>query len=188
MTILNDILLYNQQFVDNQEYVPYQTSKYPDKKIIILSCMDTRLTELLPRALNLRNGDAKIIQNAGAVISHPFGSIMRSIIVGIYELKAEEIFVIGHYGCGMQNLKATQVIAKMIDRGVSRQIINTLNNSGISLEEWLQGFADVKSSVKDNVTKIRNHPLIPPDVLVHGLIIDPQTGKLNVVVEEKTLL
>ena len=32
-------------------YEKYLTSKYPDKKLAILSCMDTRLTELLPAAL-----------------------------------------------------------------------------------------------------------------------------------------
>ena len=42
--------------------------------------MDTRLMELLPKALNLKNGDAKIVKNAGATIMHPFGSIIRSII------------------------------------------------------------------------------------------------------------
>ena len=36
--------------------------------------------ELLPKALNLKNGDAKIVKNAGATIMHPFGSIIRSII------------------------------------------------------------------------------------------------------------
>ena len=49
--------------------------------------MDTRLTELLPRSMNLRNGDAKIIKSAGAVVTHPFGGIMRSIIIAVYEFK-----------------------------------------------------------------------------------------------------
>ena len=29
---------------------------------------------------------------------------------------------------------------------------------------------------------IKNHPLIPKDIKVHGLIIDPETGKLDVIV------
>ena len=39
--------------------------------------MDTRLTELLPKALDLKNGDAKIIKNAGGTVIHPFGSAME---------------------------------------------------------------------------------------------------------------
>lgn len=37
-------------------------------KLAIVSCMDTRLTELLPRALGLKNGDAKIIKVAGGTL------------------------------------------------------------------------------------------------------------------------
>ena len=63
--------------------------RYPDKKMVILSCMDTRLIELLPKAMNLKNGDAKIVKNAGAIVTQPFGNVMRSILVALYKLKAE---------------------------------------------------------------------------------------------------
>ena len=42
--MLEEILAYNKQFVENKGYESYITNKYPDKKIAILSCMDTRLT------------------------------------------------------------------------------------------------------------------------------------------------
>ena len=71
--MVEEILAFNEQFVEKKGYEKFITNKYPDKKLAILSCMDTRLTELLPAALGLKNGDAKIIKNAGAVISHPFG-------------------------------------------------------------------------------------------------------------------
>ena len=63
--MINEIMEYNKKFVENKAYEPYLTSKYPDKKLAILTCMDTRLIELLPAALGLKNGDAKIIKNAG---------------------------------------------------------------------------------------------------------------------------
>ncbi|SIC35439.1 Carbonic anhydrase [Mycobacteroides abscessus subsp. abscessus] len=69
--------------------------------MVILTCMDTRLLELLPKAINVANGDVKIIKNAGALVAHPFGSIMRSILVAVYQLQADEVFVIGHHDCGM---------------------------------------------------------------------------------------
>lgn len=58
--MINEIMEYNKKFVEDKAYEPYLTSKYPDKKLAILTCMDTRLTELLPAALGLKNGDAKI--------------------------------------------------------------------------------------------------------------------------------
>ena len=89
--MIDDILEFNKKFVESKGYEKYITNKYPDKKIAILSCMDTRLTELLPAALGIRNGDVKIIKNAGGVISHPFGSVIRSLMVAIYELGVKEV-------------------------------------------------------------------------------------------------
>ena len=42
--MLEEILAYNKKFVEDKGYEAYITNKYPDKKIAILSCMDTRLT------------------------------------------------------------------------------------------------------------------------------------------------
>ena len=56
--MISEILQYNQRFVAEKGYKPYETSGQPDMKLAIVSCMDTRLTELLPRALGLKNGDA----------------------------------------------------------------------------------------------------------------------------------
>mgnify|MGYP003523080796 CR=1 FL=1 len=69
--IIEEILKFNREFVEKKRYEKFLTSKYPDKKLAILSCMDTRLTELLPAALGLRNGDAKLIKNAGGLVISP---------------------------------------------------------------------------------------------------------------------
>ena len=84
--MVEELLAFNTKFVEEKQYEQYATSKYPDKKIAILSCMDTRLTELLPAALGLKNGDVKIIKNAGATITQPFGSAVRSLLIAIYEM------------------------------------------------------------------------------------------------------
>ena len=48
MTQIEEMLEFNRNFVESGEYEKYQTSKYPDKKIAIVTCMDTRLVTLLP--------------------------------------------------------------------------------------------------------------------------------------------
>ena len=181
MTYLNEILAFNEKFVSEKQYEPYITTKFPDKKIAILTCMDARLFELLPKAMNFKNGDVKIIKSAGAVINHPFGAVMRSLLVAIYELKAEEIYIIGHYDCGMSAIKPDQMIQKMVDRGISHEIINTLKHSGVELNKWLRGFEDVHEAVRHSVNMVRNHPLMLEGFPVHGLVIDPATGRLDVV-------
>ena len=182
MTRLGEILLFNQQFVENREYEQYQTSKFPNKKLVVLSCMDTRLSDLLPRAMNLKNGDAKFIKNAGAVVSHPFGSTMRSILVAIYELGADEVCVIGHYGCGMGSIDPDKTFEKMTSFGIPSETIATLEHSGIDLHGWLKRIESIPESVRESVRMIKNHPLVPKSLIVHGLVIDPDTGNLDVVI------
>jgi carbonic anhydrase len=183
MTRLQEIMEHNRSFVQEAQYEEFMTTKFPDKKMVILTCMDTRLVELLPKAMSLRNGDAKIIKSAGAVVSHPFGSIMRSIIVAVYELGAQEVFVIGHYDCGMTGLSAIDVLAKARSQGISDDVMQTLSHSGINLEGWLKGFDHVQEGVVKSVSLIKNHPLLPKHILVHGLIMDPTTGKLDVLID-----
>lgn len=180
---LKEILDFNKEFVKNKEYEKYNTTKYPDKKIAIVACMDTRLTELLPKALNLRNGDAKFIKNAGGVVVHPFGSAMRSLLICIYQFDISEIFIIGHYDCGVSNINTDSVIEKMVKRGIDKNTLDIISNSGIEVKKWLHGFDCVKDSVLGSVQKVKNHPLVPKHVIVHGLIIDPETGKVDVVVD-----
>ncbi|WP_134683189.1 beta-class carbonic anhydrase [Brevibacillus migulae] len=181
MSMLQSILTFNEHFVADREYEKYQTDKFPGKRIVVLSCMDTRLVELLPKAMDLRNGDFKHVKSAGAIVSHPFGSVMRSILVAIYELNADEVLVVGHYDCGMSAINPEAFLNKVIARGVQQETIDVLKNSGIHLDKWLRGFNDVTDSVKNSVDMIRNHPLITKDIPVHGLIIDPVTGKLDLV-------
>lgn len=182
MSSLYNILEFNKQFVENKEYRAFETTKFPNKKMVILACMDTRLTELLPHALNLKNGDAKLVKNAGAVVTHPFGSIMRSILIALYELKAEEVYVIGHLGCGMSSVNSSDLLEKMIASGIPKETISSLRDSNVDIDSWLHGFGCVYDSVKKSVNIIKNHPLMPK-VPVHGLIMDPHTGELDLAVD-----
>ncbi len=182
MNRLNEIMEHNRGFVEEKQYEEFITTKFPDKRIVMLTCMDTRLIDLLPRAMNLRNGDAKIIRNAGAIVTQPFGNIMRSIIVALYELNADEVFVVGHYECGMTGLNANGIIQKAKTKGVSEETVDTLHHAGVDLNRWLTGFDDVTQGVMKSVDIIKNHPLLPANTPVHGMLIDPKTGKLDVLV------
>lgn len=183
MTLISQILADNAEFVARKGYEEFATDQFPNKKLVVLTCMDTRLVELLPRAMNLRNGDIKLIKNAGAIVSHPFGSVMRSILVAIYQLGAEEVAVIGHHGCGMAGLSCESVLEKAYARGVPRSVVATLENSGISLTQWLRGFEKVEDGVRGSVAMVKNHPLLPQDVAVHGLVMHPDTGKLDLLID-----
>src|SRR5688500_10173094 len=183
MSLISEILDQNRTFVERREYEAFRTDRFPNKKLVVLTCMDTRLVELLPKAMSFANGDVKMIKNAGAIVSHPFGSVMRSILVAVYELGAEEVAVVGHHGCGMTGLCCSRVLDKAKARGVSEETIATLESAGIDLQRWLTGFDRVEDGVRQSVEAIKNHPLLPRDVCVHGLIISPDTGKLDLLVD-----
>ena len=132
--------------------------------------------------MNIKNGDAKIIKDAGATVMHPFGGVMRSILVAVYEFGAEDVFVVGHHGCGMSNLDTKSVVNKMIDRGIKEETLLTLKNAGINVEKWLHGFESVEESIKESVAMIKSHPLIPKDIKVHGLIMSSETGEIEIII------
>ena len=180
--MIDDILKFNHDFVANKGYEKYVTSKYPEKKLAVLSCMDTRLTELLPAALGLKNGDAKIIKNAGGLVLSAFDSAMRSILVAVYELGVEEIMVVAHSNCGACHMSFKEFEHHMVERGVSPEVITALNNSGIDLDQWLEGFHDPETSVRNTVASIKEHPLMPATITVRGFIMDSATGELTEIV------
>ena len=41
--MIDQIIDFNKSFVEQKGYEKYLTDKYPDKKLAVLSCMDTRL-------------------------------------------------------------------------------------------------------------------------------------------------
>ena len=181
MTQIEEMLEFNRNFVESGEYEKYQTSKYPDKKIAIVTCMDTRLVTLLPAALGIKNGDIKLIKNAGGVITNPFDSTIRSLIVAIYELGVNEIMIIGHTGCGVQGMDSSEMLDLMRKRGIDEEHISLMRHCGIDLDSWLHGFDDTEAAILETVDLVRNHPLIPMDINVRGYIMDSVTGGLRTI-------
>ena len=179
MQIIDEIIQFNEKFVEDKKYIPYISERLPKKKLAIVSCMDTRLTALLPAALNIKNGEAKIITNAGAVISHPYGSVMRSLLVAVYGMSVRDIMVIGHTDCGMERLDLDALIQKMESRGIFPNDVGMPCDCGPDLHKWLRGFDDTNESVAAGMNMIKSHPLIPKDVTVRGFVMDIGTGKLS---------
>ena len=147
--MIDDILEFNKKFVESKGYEKYITNKYPDKKIAILSCMD------------------------------PFGSVIRSLMVAIYELGVKEVMVVAHSDCGACHMNSNEMIEHMKARGVKQETIDMIRFCGVDFGAWLDGFEDTEKSVKGTVRAIMEHPLIPKDIMVRGFIIDSVTGELT---------
>lgn len=180
--MIEEIIQFNDAFVTQGGYLPYEAGKYPKKKLAVLACMDARLIELLPAALGLKNGDVKMIKNAGGMILDPYDSAIRSLLVAVLELGVEEIMVIAHTDCGVRGMKAVTLEDHLIERGISSEAIEGFLTGGRDLSQWFNGFESPEASVRESLRILRNHPLMPADVTMEGFVMDVHTGKLNPVI------
>jgi carbonic anhydrase len=175
--LLHEILEHNAQFVVERNR---PVSKAPQKKFCIFTCMDTRLVDFLEPAMGIRRGDAKMLKNAGNSLIDPQGGMIRSLVVAVHALGCEEVLVIGHTDCGMSQIEEVKLEQKMLASGVPPEAIATLQPS---LRDWLGAFHHPVENVQDVVQKIRENPLIPKAVPIHGLIFDPVEGRLKLLTE-----
>lgn len=134
----------------------------PGRKLAVLACMDARLT--VEDALGLRTGDAHIIRNAGGLATD---DAIRSLVISQRLLGTEEVIVIEHTGCGMLTFDDAEVRADIAAK------------TGTELELPLFPFADLEGNLRTQVETIRRHPWINPDVPVHGLIYEVESGRLR---------
>lgn len=179
--ILDEILEANLRFVESEEWKNYpNVGGKPTRKIAIFTCMDSRLTEFIVPALGLQRGDAKIIKNAGnTIVDNQDGSVIRSLVVAVYELGVEEVIVVGHFDCGMSKINADNLLHRMLERGVTEEAIQSIDRD---LREWVGGFSSLADNLREVCIKIRTCPLLPRDLPVHGLLIHPLTGMIQVIV------
>lgn len=174
--MLNEVLKANEDFV--KEFEPKKMSHMPQKKLAIVTCMDTRLTGFLEPAMGIGRGDAKIIKNAGnAAVDR---DIIRSVAAAIYALGVEEVMVVGHYECGMANVDPEKLLETMKERGVDEETLKD-----VDITEWIGAIGEEEENVLEVVEKIKGSSFIPEDVPVHGLIIDLFDGKMKVLVEDR---
>jgi carbonic anhydrase len=183
--VIDEILAYNEQFLQQQP-LPI-IGHAPRKHMAVVTCMDCRLVKMFEQALGLDRGDVLELRTAGATISEPeredgAGDLIRSLAGGIYLLSVREVAVIGHTNCGLAHANPDVLVASMQALGVNPdQLIEQEGLGDVQgLIRWLGAFQDVHVNVREVVRVIRNSPYLPR-VPVHGLVINIETGKLEIV-------
>ena len=56
-------------------------------------------------------------------MAHPFGSVMRSLLIAVCELGVEDIMIVAHTNCGAQHMSGKEMVANMERLGVSAERI-----------------------------------------------------------------
>ncbi|MEQ9618131.1 MAG: carbonic anhydrase [Deltaproteobacteria bacterium] len=158
----------------NEEYSKEYNKKAipgikPARRLAILTCMDTRIDPL--RFAGLKKGDAHIIRNAGGRASD---DAIRSLVLSSRLLGTNEWLVVHHTDCGQENFSNEEVCKLMRD---------TSDSGEGDFINWLT-ISDRTQSVKDDVRRIRNHPLVPGDVTIYGFLFEVETGRLKEIISE----
>ena len=157
----------------------------PGRRFTILTCMDARLDPA--KYAGLAEGDAHVIRNAGGRASD---DAIRSLVISYKLLGTREWFVIHHTQCGMETftdevmrclLASSLRTASIGDSGWQDSGQGPGSTEG-SYIDWLT-IADSTQSVVEDVTRIRNHPLVPGDIPIYGYIYNVKTGRLEEVPE-----
>ena len=125
--------------------------------------MDSRLH--VAQALGLALGDAHILRNAGGRVTD---DIIRSLVISQQQLGTREIVVLHHTDCGAQSF-TNEAFAAQLERDL-----------GVSVhgKDFLP-FSDVEESVREDVKKLSESPLIPDDIVISGAVYDVDTGRIS---------
>ena len=131
--------------------------------IAVVTCMDSRIDPL--GMLGLKPGDAKIFRNPGGRVTE---QALEALVLGVHLLNVRRILVVPHTRCAMATATLEQVrerVAASAGQDASWQTFSMV--------------ADQEAALRDDVHKVRAHPLIPETVAVGGFIYDVDTGLLD---------
>ena len=152
----------------------------PGRGFAILTCMDARLDPA--KYAGLAEGDAHVIRNAGGRASD---DAIRSLVISHKLLGTNEWFVIHHTDCGMETF-TDEIMRELLASSLETASIDASgwhdHGKGPGSPEgeyidWLT-IKDQAESVKADVRRIKNHPLVPDTIPVHGYIYDCKSGRL----------
>ena len=179
MSVLDEVLTANSAYAESFG-VRSELSLPPARGFAILTCMDARLDPA--KYAGLAEGDAHVIRNAGGRASD---DAIRSLVISYKLLGTREWFVIHHTNCGMEFftddvmrglLGSSLETAALGPDGFTDVGSGPGSTQGSDID-WLT-ISDAQQSVVDDVTRVRNHPLVPGRIPIHGFLYDVRTGRL----------
>ena len=136
-------------------------SPRPQRKVAVLSCMDTRI-DLFPM-LGLQRGDAHIIRNAGGLATD---DAIRSLSISQRLLGTDQVVVVMHEDCGLHQASEDEFRQALAADGV--------------LPNWRLGaFDDVESTLRHSLARLRSAPELVAREQIRGFVYDPESGTLR---------
>ena len=177
--IVEEVLSANRTYRDNFG-TKGRLGMPPARRFAVLTCMDARLDPA--KFAGLAEGDAHVIRNAGGRASD---DAIRSLVISYKLLGTREWFVIHHTDCGMETF-TDEVIRGLLSQSLEQAVIDSEGwhdrgrgpgSDAGEFIDWLT-IRDAHTSVVTDVRRIRQHPLVPPTIPIHGYLYDVKTGAL----------
>jgi carbonic anhydrase len=156
-----DLLEANQEFAKTFSLSGFDGIAH--KGIAIVTCMDSRIDPL--GMLGLSPGDAKIFRNPGGRVTE---SALEALVLGVHLLNVQRILVVPHTRCAMASSTQDQLrerVGESAGQDATWQVFSVVE--------------DQAAALRDDVQKVKAHPLIPESVAVGGFLYDVDTGLLN---------
>lgn len=179
MSVLSEVLAANERYA--AEFGDRASLALPPaRRFAVLTCMDARLDPA--KYAGLSEGDAHVIRNAGGRASD---DAIRSLVISYKLLGTSEFFVIHHTDCGMEfftdelmgDLLASSLETAALTADGFKDVGRGPGSPEGRFVKWLT-VADRQGAVVDDVVRIRNHPLVPASIPIHGFVYDVRTGRL----------
>lgn len=162
------------------------------KKRLYLIGMESRLERWLHRAVRVSAEDMFVLKCYGPIIQDAYDSLMRSVLLAVYQDGVEEIVVVGS-AAGERAMPGREgILIQMREKGVETDHLRTVDYlmkyaftgwRGRNVGEWLAGNESVAHGIKQTVELIRQHPLLPPGISVEGWLADADSGEAMPLVE-----
>ena len=162
MSIIDKALEANRDYTKN--YNP-TLGKHPAPKIVVVTCMDPRLSDL-PGILGLPQADIDVIRTGGPAVTE---DVLGELIVSNRVLGTTEILLLNHTGCGFTTFTDDEMNAKLS--------ASTGDASPAPMRFF--SYKDPEENTREQIRKVRSHPWIAKDVPVRGFIFDVDTGRLR---------
>jgi carbonic anhydrase len=178
MSVLSEVLGANNEYAS--AFTLGDLALPPARHFAILTCMDARLDPA--KYAGLSEGDAHVIRNAGGRASD---DAIRSLVISYKLLGTREWFVIHHTNCGMEfftdevmrGLLASSLETAELGADGFTDVGKGPGSREANYIDWLT-IKDNPTSVVEDVTRIRSHPLVPAGIPIYGYIYDVATGRL----------
>ena len=161
MTDFDDLLAANRAYAGSFEYSGFDG--IAKAGVAIVTCMDSRIDPL--GMIGLSPGDAKILRNPGGRVTD---QALVALVLGVTLLKVDRVLVIEHTRCAMASSTEDE-----LRRRVGSEAGTDASWMSLGVIE------DQVAAVRDDVAKVKAHPLIGDHVAVGGYIYDVDTGLLS---------